>query len=340
MRKFIMLLLAVLLTAALFAGCAKTPNTPNATDVPAAESLKTGLAILTSVSKSKDAGEADGLAQADSTIVAVTVDSSGKITGCVIDAAQSKVNFNTAGELTTPLDTIPQTKNELGEAYGMKEVSPIGKEWSEQAAAFAEYVVGKTVDEVKNIAVSEGYATDADLKSSVTIHVTDFIAGVEKAVANATDLGAKAGDTLKLATVTNINKSKNATADAEGVAQIYSTYVALTQDSAGKITSCIFDASISNVNFTSQGVITTDLSVAPSTKNELKENYGMGKVSSIGKEWYQQAAAFAAYVTGKTAEEAKGIAISEQGVPTVADLTSSVTIHVNDLLDLIEKAAQ
>ena len=39
----------------------------------------------------------------------------------------------------------------------MRGNSGIGKEWNEQANAFAEYIVGKTVDEVKGIAVKKAY---------------------------------------------------------------------------------------------------------------------------------------------------------------------------------------
>jgi hypothetical protein len=304
------------------------------------QTIKTGFAVITSVAKSADAGENDGLAQADSVIVAVLVDNNGKIIDCVIDQAQSKVNFNNSGELVTPLDAVFRTKNELGTEYGMGRVSGIGKEWNEQAAAFAKYVTGKTVDQVKNIAVSNGYPTSSDLTSSVTMHVTELIEGVEKAVANAKDLGAAKGDKLSVATVTSIAKSTNATATAPGLAQIYSTYVAMTQDKSGKITSAIFDASQSNINFDQNGKITTDLSIAPRTKNELKEAYGMGRVSSIGKEWYEQAASFADYIKGKTVAQVKGIAIDQSGTPTGSDLTSSVTIHVTDFITLVEKAAK
>jgi len=346
MKKIIALFLILVSTAVLFAGCAATP-TPTAT--PTAQqttpptganpdTLKTGLAIINSIEKSKSAAaDAAGLAQADSTIVAVTLDKSGVITSCVIDQAQSKVNFGADGKLTTALDAAFMTKNELGANYGMGEKSGIGKEWDEQAKAFAEYVVGKTVADVKGIAVKDGYPTDADLKASVTINIAGFVAAIEKAAANAADLGAVKGDILSIATTTNIAKSKNATADEKGLAQIYSTYVALTRDSKGVITSCIFDGSQSNVNFDAKGAITTDLKVAPLTKNELKEDYGMKKASGIGKEWYEQAAAFASYVKGKSLEQVKGIAVKD-GYPTDTDLKASVTIHITDFIALIEKA--
>jgi hypothetical protein len=301
--------------------------------------VKTGFAVITSIEKSKDAGEADGLAQADSVLVAVTVDAAGKIVDCVIDTAQSKANFNTAGEIVTPLDTEFKTKNELGANYGMSKNSSIGKDWFEQAAALADYVVGKTVEEVKGIAVdAEGHATGADLTASVTVSISGYITAIEKAVANAQDLGATAADTVRIGTVTNIAKSKNVAADAEGLVQFYSTYTALTMSTDGVITSCIIDASQSNVNFDATGKITTDLTVAPQTKDELGDAYGMKKASTIGKEWNEQAATFAAYVTGKTAAEVAGIAVSE-GYAGDADLKASVTVHITDFLAIIAKAA-
>ena len=68
--------------------------------------------------------------------------------------------------------------------------------------------------------------------------------------------------------------------------------------------------------------------------------YQTSAVSSIGKEWNEQAAAFAAYVTGKTAEEVSGIAVGERTQPTDADLASSVTIAIGGFQELIAKAAQ
>ena len=49
------------------------------------EDVKTGLAVDTSIARSSDTGEEAGLDQADSIIVAVTVNKNGKITNCAID---------------------------------------------------------------------------------------------------------------------------------------------------------------------------------------------------------------------------------------------------------------
>ena len=56
-------------------------------------------------------------------------------------------------------------------------------EWNEQAASFAEYVTGKTAEDVSGIAVEEGKPTDADLTSSVTIKIGGFQGLIAKALA-------------------------------------------------------------------------------------------------------------------------------------------------------------
>lgn len=322
---------------------AATTETAAATGLPSGYNVtsgnaKTGLGIVSSIASSKDAGDEDGLAEVDSYVCGVIVGEDGKILDCSIDAIQSKINFSKEGKITTDLATAFQTKNELGEGYGMKGASSIGKEWNEQAEGFAQYVIGKTVDEVKGIAVTDdGHAGDADLASSVTVHVGDFISVVEKAVTNAQSIGANAGDKLGLGVTSSIAKSADA-GDEAGVAEAYTYYNATTTDASGKITSSVIDASISDVNFDKTGKITSDLAAALQSKQELGDAYGMKSASSIGKEWFEEANGFASYVTGKTVDEVKGIAVTDEGLAGDADLASSVTVHVGDFMTIVEKA--
>ncbi|MEI3296781.1 hypothetical protein [Dysosmobacter welbionis] len=73
-------------------------------------------------------------------------------------------------------------------------------------------------------------------------------------------------------------------------------------------------------------------------KNEPGDaDYGMGVLSGIGKEWNEQAAAFAAYGTGKTLDEVAGIAVDEATKPAEADMAASVTISVGGFPALLEK---
>lgn len=359
MKRLPAIALSLALILGLLAGCGTTAvvavpaPTPSATptEAPAAqpsspvdassgEAVKTGLALITSVGSSTSvSAEGDGLAQADITLVAVTVGEDGVIDDCVIDAIQSKVNFDAAGQLITDLSIPVASKNERGDDYGMWKASSIGKEWNEQAQAIADYVVGKTIDQVTGIAVTEdGKAGDADLAASVTMSIGGYLEGIQQAVANAQHLGASKGDTLVLTSTTSLSDSKNATAEEDGLAQAYATVGAITMN-GDTITSMVIDAVQASVNFDTAGQITTDLTAAQPSKNQLGDDYGMRKASSIGKEWYEQAAGFAAYVTGKTPAEVSGIAVTEDGKTADADLAASVTISIGAFQTLVDKAA-
>ena len=335
---FLVLTMLMLVLAACSGGAKEETSAPSQDDEQASGAVKTGLAIVTSTARSADAGDKNGFELADSEAVAVTVDANGTIADCAIDSAQTTIEFTKDGKIVTPLDSVFPSRQELGASYGMAKASGIGKEWNEQATALSNYVIGKTIDEVKGIAVTaEGTPADTDLASSVTIKIGPYIEAIEKAVANAQDLGAAADNKLGIGVSTNLGFSKDA-GDEDGLAEAYSYYTAVTFDGDGVITGCLIDATITDVTFNKQGKITSDINAVYQSKNELGAAYGMAKASSIGKEWNEQAAAFAQYVAGKTLDEVKGIAINEEGAPTNADLKSSVTVHITDFTTVIEKA--
>ena len=363
--KKLSLILVVALVISLLAGCAGTPviyytecdcpeggtvvepapapqDTP-AADVPAAEgALKTGLHIAAGIGDSKSAtAEENGEGKYDVTMVAVLVDDAGIIRDCVIDGIAASVQFDNTGAITTDLTAPVQTKNELGENYGMVAWGGAIAEWDAQAAALAAFAVGKTVEELKTGAVDEtGYAPDGtDLASAATIYLGGYVAAIEAAVNKAQHLGAQSGDVLKLASMNGADSSVAATADKDGTAQLDCTVTAMTMNGE-TITSCTIDAVQAKVNFNTAGEVTSDVTAPVQTKNELGENYGMVAWGGAIAEWDAQAASFAAYVTGKTAAEVAGIAVDENTKPTDADLVSSVTIKIGGLQALIAKAAQ
>ena len=78
-----------------------------------------------------------------------------------------------------------------------------------------------------------------------------------------------------LAIVTSVAKSAAATAEAEGQADYDVTIAAVNVDENGVITACYIDSIGTAVNFGTDGVITTDVTAAVLTKNELGYAYGM-----------------------------------------------------------------
>lgn len=358
MKKF-SLILAVVLAAAMLAGCAGTPVVYNCTcptaeetpaptqaperpTAPAVEgALKTGLALQTSVSDSASAAaDAEGQAKYDVTMVAVLVDDNGVIHECIIDGVAASVKFDASGAITSDLSAPVASKNELGSNYGMVAYGGAIAEWDQQAQALADYAVGKTVQELKEGAIDESGKAPAgsDLASSATIYLGGYVSAIEAAAASAQHLGAQSGDRLRLVSSSSLGKSAAPADGKDGTAQLDTTVSVLTLN--GKtITSCYIDAVQAKVAFDAAGAITSDTSAAVPTKNEMGEDYGMKAWGGAIAEWDEQAASFAAYVTGKTVEEVAGIAIDETTKPTDADLASSVTISIGGFQGLIAKAA-
>ena len=347
MKKTLSFILTLIMVIGVLTGCSGTPiiyhddctcpdgshNSGETDFVPTEGSLKTGLAIVTSIKDSENAKHADY----DVTLVAVTVDDNGVIQDCIIDSIATKVTFDATGAITSDLGADILSKNELGYDYGMKQYAGSKYEWFEQAEALANYAVGKTVDELKNGAIDETGKAPAgsDLASTATIYLGGYVSAIETAVNNAKHLGAQAGDELRLSAIPKIDSSASATAEKAGTAQLDVDVTAVTVKDE-KITSCYIDSLQAKVSFDAAGTITSDLTAPVKTKNELGDDYGMKAWGGAKYEWYEQAASFAKYVTGKTAAEIAGIAVSE-GKPADTDLSSSVTISIGGFQALIAK---
>ena len=326
MKKRITSALALVIFS--FALVAATFISTNTTDNTSGN-LKTGLAISTSIKDSTEATEeTDGVNSTTVTVAAVTVDENGKIVACKIDVLAATVKFNTSGIITSDLTTDCLTKKEIKDNYGMKQYSSIQKEWYEQVEAFENYCIGKTADEIKGITVNSetGLADDTTLAAGCTMHPAQFQYIIAEACENATVNGANPKDKLGIAISTKLTESKDASAEADGRAEVSATVAVTTANADGKVTSAIIDAVQASVKFDTTGKITTDLTAEILTKNEQKENYGMKQYSSIQKEWYEQAAAFANYCVGKTAEEINSIAINDE-TGFVDGLAASCTLH-------------
>lgn len=360
-RKLTKSMAAALVLSVALTGCtskgkeeptqAPTPTAAQAASNAGTGSAHTGYYVHSVISSSADAtAEKAGKVQVDTAIVYVTTDADGKIVKSGFDNAQTAIPFDANGQISADFDlsSSPLTKVEKKEAYGMQKNSGIGKEWYQQAEGFSDWTIGKTISEVSALKTKESNGhnvpDDADLATSVTVDVTDFIAGVKASSGNLL-LGDDLTGTYKsgMGIVTSVAKSKSATAEAAGVGQVDTVIAIVTLDSNGKIVELKFDSAQTKVEFNADGTLKTDKATEFKTKQELKEEYGMLKASGIGKEWYQQANALAEWCIGKTIAEVKGIKLqtadgAHPNAPDEADLTSSVTITVTDYLAALEKA--
>ena len=179
MKKTLSLIVALLLVVSLGSAMAES-------------AVKHGLGMVTSVATPTDAtAEKAGSTQVNTTVCSVELDADGKILAVIWDVQQTKVQFGVDGKANVPAPETLLSKLEKGEAYGMRKASAIGKEYFEQITAFAEYCVGKTVEEVLAIEVFQrdenhtAVPAVEDLKASVTISVGDYLASLAKAAATA-----------------------------------------------------------------------------------------------------------------------------------------------------------
>ena len=343
MKKILSVALAVVMLFAVvaLAGCGKK-----------AENLKFGLGVVANYGDAKNAdGETNGQGEFNTTAAAVLLDAEGKIVAVDLDTAQIKPSWTAEGKKVDVTDF--RTKYEKGTDYGMAaaniDKNGDGKalEWNEQADAFMKLVVGKTVAEVKALMAEDGYGVADVQTAGCTIHVTDFVVAVEKAVANAVDSAATAENKLNVALVSSASYSnKDAAEDAEGLNQVDTTIVAAVTDADGKVVVAKTDCTQGKITFNAKGEATVDTAAAVKTKLELGDDYNMAKFGqkhdgSEGQplEWYAQAAEFDKALVGKTAADFAALA----GADTYAtgDLaTAGCTMSIGDMIKAAEAAAK
>lgn len=326
MKKVLAVGLAGLMAVG-FAACSSSNDSGKNEDTnkDAVATAKTGYAISSEI-KEDEYNKSETALEIDSVCSAVLVDADGKIIDVKIDEAQTKPDLKKDNGDVSDL----RTKLEKKEDYGMKSTSPIGKEWYEQVEAFEAWAKGKTAEEVKAGIGEDGYASDADLKAGCTIYANGFATVTAKAVENATDCGAKATDTLKLGMTTSKYYESN-----ETNLQYDTDYAIVTVDADGKVTSCIIDASQAKCTI-ADGKFTVEKGAFKS-KKELGDDYAMKSASPIGKEWYEQAAAYEQWCIGKTADEIKGC-YGEDMSASDADLKAGCTITISAIADNTAKA--
>ena len=302
--------------------------------------LRTGLGVITTLSSSRPAsGESNGQAQIDSTLVAITVNEQGVITRASFDAAQTRIAFNAQGQIVTDLFAQVRTKNELGDAYNMRRVSGIGKEYNEQLAALEAWAIGRTPTEFMAMALNDGRAVTADLTASVTVNISSYLTAMNRAVSNLRTGDATRGHRTGLGVVTDISASRSATADQAGRARVTSYYAVLTLNNDNIIVSAWIDGSQADVDFDATGALVSSISYPVLTRFEMGDTYGMRRASAIGREWNEQMLDFARWMVGKTPAQVIGMRLND-GHPADADLTASVTINMISMLEAVARAAE
>ena len=335
------LVLVMVLSVAALVGCSGDKK-PAGND---AAGLKFGLGVVANFGEAKDAdGETNGAGEFNTTAVAVLLDAEGKIVSIDLDTAQIKTAWTSKGKIVATEDL--RTKYEKGTDYGMaaygkKHDGSDGKalEWNEQADAFMATAKGKTLAEVKAFMAEDGYAQGDLATAGCTIHVTDFVAALEKAVNSAADSKATANDKLSVALVSSPSYSnKDASAEGDGLAQIDTTVAAVVTGADGKVVVAKTDCTQGKMTFDVAGKSTLDATVEVKTKLELGTDYGMaaygtkhdGSEGAV-KEWNEQAAAFDAALVGKTSADFAALA-GDDGYATGDLATAGCTMAIGDMI--------
>ncbi len=343
MKKILALVLALAMVATL-AACGGASEAE----------YKLGMGISVSLDSSADADvekDKGATAQADATVAVVVLDKDGKIVAADLDCAQTKVTVKD-GKIVDKDKVDVRTKKEKKEDYNMKGASPIGKEWYEQAAAFVEKMIGKTVADIEAITTEEknGHqvATDADLYAACTMDITAFQAAFVAACKDAQGKTFTAAEGFKLGLdVDTVVSGSTDAGEKNATAQLYSTFGAIVVDADGKTVAALVDEIQPKVEVDADGKIAAKNYV--NTKRNLKEDYNMVKYSPEGTciaEWYVQAADLTDYIAEKamTATEIKAIATADTRKdgymrPTDADLAAVCTMQIAGYQTVLANAA-
>src|SRR5699024_10694140 len=368
MKRFISLLLVLVLLTSVVVGCTTneddtTEETPNVSEedktedddseedvsegeVAEGEIVKLGLGQVISIGKSEDSeDDKPATGQADVTMAAVGFDTDDKVASVTIDTVQSKVDVDEEGKIESDINEEVDSKKVLKEDYNMKGASEIDKEWYEQIEALEEWMIGKTVEEIAGMESKEDgdeiVPDEEELTSSVTIVVNDYIEVVSKAWDNAIEI--ENGSTAGLGSKTILDGTKDGEDNKPAVVAADTTMTATAFDSDGDVAGTIIDVVQIEIEV-EDGKIITDKDEEILTKHELEDDYGMKKASDIDKEWYEQAEALQEWMVGKSVSEIVEMDVTEKdeshvAVPDEEELTSSVTITVEDYLEVVQRAS-
>ena len=143
------------------------------------DTVKLGVEVAEMPQGLAGADDKDAQVQAKITLVVVTMDENARVTSAIGDMTEPELSVSADGTVSAPREPV-YTKNELGDRYGMRSASALGKEWYEHSAGWCGYLKGKNAVEIGKLSAD---GTDADLKALCTISVTDLQKAALKAMA-------------------------------------------------------------------------------------------------------------------------------------------------------------
>ena len=218
MKKFLALTVALALSfSAVGCGSNGTDNNTNS-DMIDSSAYRVGIGSYTATEKSSPAaGEDNGKGVVDTTYATVVFDENNIIKKVYIDQVETKVYFDSKGQLVneSAYNNV-RSKRELGDEYGMKAASNIGKEWYEQINSLENWLVGKNIDEISRYVENMGsYGTENDYANNIANGAENTVDGVVDGIVD----GAKgiADGIVNGANDMMGNKNTDGTDTAEGI---------------------------------------------------------------------------------------------------------------------------
>ena len=320
MKKIIAIVLLLALVACSLVACKKTDETPATPDnTPVAKDYKLAVVV--------DEGLAT-VSKGGATVIALALvwDAEGKIVAARFDSVQPKFALNADKTDIVAVDRVT-TKVELGEDYGMVNKGHSIAEWDVEAAAFEQFLLGKTAADVAAFDVTQENVQSGNLVAGCTMYqsVPVFQALVAKAFAYERAVSFSTAETVTLglaidcAVSGSVANGGKITADVAGVAVAGGKVVASMIDSMeGKYTLAIGE----------DQKLTVTLKEYKGTKNEQGDAYGMVAYSDPQAiaEWYVQAQAFADATVGKTAADVAALDTSAESVKGETPLVAGCTM--------------
>ncbi len=187
-----------------------------------------------------------------------------------------------------------------------------------------------------NSSAAESNSAAGTAENSSAAGTTETSSNAGTAESGADDSASTGANKLGMGVVTSTASS------SAGNAQVDATVAAVILDADGKIVSCKLDVAQNKMAVEDGEVPEDAASMTFKSKKEKLEEYGMKPASAIGKEWYEQAEAFEAYVVGKTADEVAAIPTetTENGhvVTTDETLLAGCTMSISDFISATVKA--